>query len=121
MNQLFTKLLFLLSFGVVSFTSYAQDTLRVDQFCQVAVFSRPSAKKLIINIDYGEGKGVLKDFKLKEDNGDMKEFNSIVEALNYMGGLGWKMVNAFSISYGLNGSDCYYVFKKEFLKPAIGQ
>ena len=119
MNQLFTKLLFLLSFGVVSFTAHAQDTSRVDRYCEVTLTPAGFASgKASMKIDSAQASNPRKDSRLKDANGKIKEFASFVEALNYVGGLGWKLVS-FSID---NKFDIYYcIFKKEVLKSALEQ
>jgi hypothetical protein len=118
MNSLFTKLLFLLALGVVSFTVHAQDTTKVDQYCQVTLAPAGGfSSKISMEIDSsGQVRSLNKDYRLKDANGKTKIFNSNVDALNYVGRLGWKLVGfTTDYKYGV----CYCVFKKEFLKSAI--
>jgi len=49
----------------------------------------------------------------------LKKFNTVVDALNYMGKDGWIFINAFPSQNG-NEQIYHYVFKKLFLKSEIG-
>ena len=54
----------------------------------------------------------MRDNRLRdEETRKLKKFNSEADALNYMGQLGWKMVNAFPSITGKN-TCTQYVFKK---------
>jgi hypothetical protein len=102
-------------------TTYAQDTTKVEQYCEVVATGRVLSSKITIDINYGEERSLWKDNRLKDEEGKVKKFNSIIDALNYLGKLGWKLVNAFPI-YNDNGPKIYhYVFKKEFLKKDTEQ
>lgn len=111
MKNSFTLLLLLLALN-----TYAQDTSKVEQYCEVVATGRVWSSKITIDIDYGEERNLWKDNRVKDEEGKVKKFNSVIDALNYLGKLGWKFVTAFPI-YTDNGPKIYhYVFKKEFLK-----
>lgn len=106
----------------VSCQSYAQqDTSRVEQYCQVTATGRLLSNKVTIDIDYGEQRSIWKDNRLKDEGGNLKKFNSVIDALNYLGKNGWKLVNAFPESNGTNSLVYHYVFKKEFQKSDTGE
>jgi hypothetical protein len=108
------KYLLLVGLIFLGFVSNAQ-TEKVEQYCEVVGMARPFSTKVNIVIDYGEAKSVWKDNRVKNEDGSVKKFNSMIDALNFLGTDGWKLVNAFLISTG--GQDVYhYVFKKEFEK-----
>jgi hypothetical protein len=110
------KKFFVLIALCISFDSYSQDTSTVEQYCEVVATARLLSNKVTIDIDYGEEKSIWKDNRLREENGKLKKFNTIVDAINYLGKDGWKLVNAFPVS-SANGPMVYhYVFKKDFLK-----
>lgn len=99
------------------FKSNAQeDTARVEQYCEVVATGRILSNKVTIDIDYGEERSIWKDSRLKDDNGRLKKFNTVIDAINYLGKNGWKLVNAFPVSIGNSPMVYHYVFKKEFLK-----
>ena len=113
------KIFLLLSILLTSFMSFAQnDTMKVEQYCEVIATPRLLSNKVTIDINYGEERSVWKDTRLKTDEGKVKKFNSVVDALNYMGKDGWIFVNAFPV---INGSSqiYHYVFKKAFSKSEV--
>ena len=93
-----------------------QDTTRVEQYCEVVATGRLLSNKVTIDINYGEERSVWRDNRLKDDNGKIKKFNSVIDAINYLGKSGWKLVNAFPVSIGNGPMVYHYVFKKEFPK-----
>ncbi len=103
---------------------YAQtnDTTKVEQYCELVAQYRLLSRKVNIDVDYGDERKFFKDYRLKDETGKLKKFNSVVDALNYMGQQGWKLVNAFLVSEG-SGSALnnvyHYVFRKEFLKEDV--
>jgi hypothetical protein len=109
------NLLLLLSFFF--FNSYSQqDSAKVEQYCEVVATGRILSNKVTIDIDYGEERSIWKDHRLRNDEGNLKKFNSVIDAINYLGKDGWKLVNAFPINSGSGPAVYHYVFKKEFAK-----
>src|SRR5690606_20351625 len=99
----------------VSFTTYAQqDTTLVEQYCQVIATSRLLSNKVTIVIDYGEERSIWKDNRIKQEDGKARKFNTVIDALNFLGKAGWKLVNAFPASSGNEPMLYHYVFKKTF-------
>lgn len=96
--------------------SFAQDTTKVEQYCEVVATARLLSNKVTIDIDYGEERSIWKDNRVKDEEGKLKKFNSVIDAINYLGRSGWKLVNAFPISTGSGPMVYHYVFKKEFSK-----
>lgn len=95
--------------------SYAQDTTKVEQYCEMVATQRFMSTKVSIAVDFGEDRRGWRDQRVKDDNGKVEKFNSVVDALNYMGNQGWKMLNAYPISSG-NQLVYHYIFKKEYPK-----
>lgn len=105
---------------LMSFPSFAQrDTTQIEQYVEVIATPRLFSNKVTIGIDYGEERSIWKDNRLKEDDGKLKKFNTVIDALNYMGQDGWKLVNAFPVISSGNTQVYHYVFKKAFLKSEI--
>ena len=93
-----------------------QDTTKVEQYCEVVATGRLLSNKVTIDIDYGEERSLWKDHRIRDDEGKLKKFNSVIDAINYLGKDGWKLVNAFPVSTGSGPMVYHYVFKKEFPK-----
>jgi len=95
-----------------SFASFAQtDTSKIEQYCQVIATPRLFSNKVTIDIDFGEEKGYLKDDRLKTNDGSLKKFNTIIDALNFMGRDGWVFINAYLVHMA-NTEIHHFAFKK---------
>jgi hypothetical protein len=102
--------------------SFAQNNNdKVEQYAEVVATPRLLSNKVTIDIDYGEERSIWKDHRVKEDNGRLKKFNTVIDALNYMGKDGWTLVNAFPVLVGTNSQVYHYVFKKSFLKTEVAE
>ncbi len=93
----------------------------MEQYAEVVATPRLLSSKVTIDIDYGEERSIWKDNRLKNGEGKLKKFNTVIDALNYMGKEGWKLVNAFPITIGTNSQVYHYVFKKPFTKGEVAQ
>jgi len=104
---------------IILFTSSVSDaqvdTARVEQYCQVIATPGLLSNKVTIDIDFGEEKSVWRDSRLKDCDGKIKKFNTIIDALNYMGRQGWIFINAYPVTIGQN-TIFHFAFKKQFLK-----
>lgn len=107
------KLIFTIAlFTSIAFATAAQDTTMVEQYCRMVITGRGS--KVVIDIDFGEERRSFGYTWLRDEmTGKVKKFNSIVDALNYMGSQGWLLVNAFPIG---ESHIYHYYFKKPFKK-----
>jgi hypothetical protein len=95
-------------------------TEKIEQYCQVIMTPRLLSNKVTIDIDFGEEKSYLKNNRLKTDAGQLRKFNTIVDALNYMGKEGWLFINAYPVH--INNTEVYhFAFRKEFPKSDLVQ
>ncbi len=94
------------------------DTSAVEQYCQVIATPRLLNNKVTIDIDFGDEKSFWRDTRLKTDAGRLKKFNTIIDALNYMGREGWTFLNAYPVR--LAETEIYhFAFKKVFQKSEL--
>src|SRR5690606_12514007 len=109
--------------GVVllsSFVSIAQtEGSEIEQYCQVIATPRLLSNKVTIDIDFGEDKSIWKDTRLKTEAGKIKKFNTIIDALNYMGRDGWLFVNAYPVRVG-EMEVYHFAFRKKFHRSETG-
>ncbi len=107
-KYLFISLLF------VAVNSYSQKKSfePAEQYCILRISGIAFSNKISIDADFGQELKALRDNRMRdEETRKLKKFNSEADALNYMGQLGWKMVNAFP--YITDKNSCtQYVFKK---------
>ena len=115
------KLLVIGIFLISTLISNAQtDTSKVEQYCQIIATPRLLSNKVTIDIDFGEEKSFWRDTRLKTDEGKVKKFNTVIDALNYMGREGWLFINAYPVLTG--GTEIYhFAFKKQFSKSEFQQ
>ncbi|MCY7422420.1 MAG: DUF4177 domain-containing protein [Chitinophagaceae bacterium] len=115
------KLVFLLLLMVALKSNAQKDSLRVEQYCELVATPRLLSSKVTIDIDYGDERSVWNDNRLRDENGKLKKFNTVIDALNFLGKDGWKLVNAFPV-FSTNAPSVYhYVLKKEFFKTDTEQ
>ena len=99
---------------LIAFISYAQaDTTKVEQYCQVIATPRLLSNKVTIDVDFGEEKSFWGDTRLRTESGKLKKFETIIDAMNYMGKAGWIFINAFPVRIG-DTEVYHFAFKKQF-------
>lgn len=96
------------------------DTSKVEQYCQVIATPRLLSNKVTIEIDFGEEKSIWRDSRLKTEGGKLKKFNTVIDALNYMGMAGWIFINAYPVHTGQT-EIFHFAFKKQFSKSELQQ
>jgi len=99
---------------------YAQnDSTIVDEFrvrtiyCELLGTSGLTSK-VTVTVDMGEEKGFLglnTSYIIDESTGKPKKFNSMVDAMNFMGTKGWDFVQAYAITIG--SSNVYHFLLKQ--------
>ncbi len=109
------KKIFILVFVLqASLGAFAQtNTTIIEQYCQVIASPRLLSNKVTISIDFGEERSFWADSRLKSYDGKLKKFNTIIDALNFMGKEGWLFINAYPVSTG-NTEVYHFAFKKLF-------
>ena len=113
------KLIYIALSLLLSYSSFAQtDTSKIEQYCQIIATPRLLSNKVTIDIDFGEEKSFWRDTRLKTYDGKFKKFNTIIDALNFMGKEGWVFINAYPVRN--NENEIYHFgFKKLFSKSEI--
>ena len=106
------KFIFTLLLLLSSLICFCQDTTTVEQYCKVIVWEATLTSKVTIDVEYGEERKLWKNYTLRDTNGKKQKFNSEIDALNYLGKMGWKLVNAFPVKEHAY----WYLFKKEINK-----
>lgn len=104
---------------VLTLNAFSQKSVSVtdtEQYCILRISGIAFSNKISIDVDFGQERNPLRDNRMRdEETKKLKRFNSEADALNYMGQLGWKMVNAFP--YIADKNSCtQYVFKKAMVK-----
>lgn len=97
------------------------DTTKVEQYCELIAQGRLFSNKVTIDVNFGEERKFFGgDTRLKDEvTGRIKKFNSVTDALNYLGVQGWTLVNAFPISESSGPKVYHFYFKKLFTKADV--
>jgi len=93
---------------------------KMEQYCEMTAQNKLFSRKVTIDVDQGEERKWIsfKDTRVKDELGKVKSFNSVVDALNFLGRTGWKLVNAFLVTE--NSVNVYhYLLKREFDKSEL--
>jgi hypothetical protein len=97
-----------------SYTANAQtDTTYIEQYCQIIATPRLFSNKVTIEIDLGDENSFWADNRLRDYDGRLKKFNTIIDAMNFMGKEGWTFINAYPV-YNGNTTIYHFAFKKQF-------
>lgn len=94
------KCLFLLLM-LISVNVMGQETHRV--YCELLGQSRFMSTKVNVSVDFGQETSFWKQYSdqfLVDENGEKIKFNSMVDAMNYMGRLGWEFEQAYVVTVG---------------------
>lgn len=81
-------------------------------YCEIVGTSNFTGTKVTIVVDYGEQVKLTKPNWIKDDEGKIQKFNSMIDALNYMGDQGWEFVQAYAVTSGSNTHVYHYILKR---------
>lgn len=88
------------------------DTVVIEQYCELIGTGKMMSRKVTIEIDYGEFVKYHKDNRMRdEETGKLVKFNSMMDAVNYMAEDGWTLHSTMLISYQY-GSVYHFIMKK---------
>ena len=120
MKKLFLALFLLagsLSFAdaqikVASDETYGEDDTWI--YCELVGIQRGFSNKVTVEIDYGqESKLFSRDQRIMDRRtGKPKVFNSMIDAMNSMGELGWEFVQAYVVISG-GSSEIHYILNRK--------
>jgi hypothetical protein len=109
------KLLFI-TLALLPFICKAQsDTSKKhEQYCMIIATAKLFSTKVTIQVDFGQEQSYWHQAQqIKDDSGKVINFNSVIDALNYMASKGWLFVNAYALSEGTSGGKVLnYVMRK---------
>ncbi len=114
-------ILFFLSAGIASYgqSDPIVDTTGVAQYsyCEIVGTGKILSKKVTVELDFGQASKLIQDNRYKDPaTGKAVVFNSMVDALNFMGKSGWEFVQAYTIGDSQNGYVYHFMLKKQNLK-----
>jgi hypothetical protein len=104
------KIALFIAFGMIM--SFASAQVKY-VYCEIVGTSNILGTKVTIVIDYGESVKFGEDKRLKDDQGKVQKFNSMIDALNYMGDQGWEFVQAYVVIHNSSTYVYHYLLKGE--------
>ncbi len=78
-------------------------------YCELLGTQQFLSKKVTISIDFGQQTKLFSDNRMVDENGNVIVFNSMIDAMNYMGNLGWEFEQAYVVTVG-SGSTSSLVY-----------
>ena len=89
---------------------------KIEVFCDLVSTKKFLGRTHSITINYGNRDSLWLDQKIQSlTETELKKYNSIIDALNYMGNEGWKTISSYSTSYNSYIVE-HYILKKEIKK-----
>jgi hypothetical protein len=98
-----------------AFDPRTNDSLRTEEYCLIVGTTQLFSTKVTITIDYGQERSFWDENRMTDENGDVIKFNSLVDALTFMNGLGWEFVSAYPMISG-QGTCYHYLMKRSYKK-----
>lgn len=94
-------LILMLMFSISAFAQDNEGARKV--FCELVGTGKLMSSKIVVSVDFGQETnfwtGASKQY-LVDENGKAKTFNSMVDAMNFMGKLGWDFEQAYVVTSG---------------------
>jgi len=99
------KLLLITVTLLISLPFYGQDTIQPKSrdsylYAELLGIAKLFSDKVNVSIDFGQNTTFFEDTRLRDENGKVIIFNSMVDAMNWMGSQGWEFVQAYVVTTG---------------------
>lgn len=84
------------------------------EYIQIMATTKLLSTKVTVDIDFGQRNKAfaLKDTEIRDENNQVVNFNSIIDALNFMSANGYEFVQAYTVNIS-NTVVYYYVMRKK--------
>jgi len=114
------KLIFTIAISLFTLTSAFSQTVNdkpiseIDvEYVQIVGTTKLFSQKVNIQIDFGQENKLFsaKDTQVKDENGKLMTFNSMIDALNFMSKNGYDFVDAYALTIS-NQNVYHYLLKK---------
>jgi hypothetical protein len=119
------KLLFVLTLFLISFwvkgqeVATATDSIKYT-YIEIVGTAKFLSNKVTIQMDFGQATKFGADNRYKDPaTGKPFVFNSMIDALNFMGKDGWMFVQAYTVTEGSSGNVYHFLLRKETTKIII--
>lgn len=119
MKKIIAFAFYLTIFGLTSVYSQTVNDIPIKDidvdYIQIVGTSKMLSNKLTIQLDFGQENKFFsaKDTQVKDENGKLLVFNSMIDALNFLSDNGYEFVDAYAITVGNQNAYHYMLKKKE--------
>ncbi|MCK9305131.1 MAG: hypothetical protein PHP30_07500 [Bacteroidales bacterium] len=67
-------------------------------YCEILGTQKLLSNKVAVTVDFGQNTRFGEDTRLRDETGKVIIFNSMVDAMNWMGGQGWEFIQAYVVT-----------------------
>jgi hypothetical protein len=106
-----TLTLFLVSLFSAALFAQQQDSTSW-AYAELLGYKKFLSTKVNVEIDYGQASNIFQNDMMVDETGKAITFNSMVDAMNYMGKLDWEFVQAYIVTEG-NQNVYHWLMKRE--------
>lgn len=99
------KKLLLILVLLFSLSIYSQDTNDNFIYCEIVGVQKYTSNKMVITIDYGDGK----DLETRQESSD---YNPMLKILNEMSNDGWLLFQSYPVTTGNNITAYHWILRK---------
>ena len=112
----------MLMFSALTMYSQTTDSVKIQEpvkyeYCEILSTSGLLSTKVKIEVDYGQEVSFSNKYEkrvVRDESGKQMKFNSIIDALNYMGNQGWEFVQSYALADDI--SNVYHFLMKRNLE-----
>lgn len=69
-------------------------------YCELLGHSNGFTNKVKVTIDFGQDTKFGEDTRIRDEKGEVITFNSMVDAMNWLGTKGWEFCQAYAVTIG---------------------
>ena len=90
---------------------------QIKVYCELLGTQKFLSTKVTVSVDFGQERKFFGDNRMVDADGKVQEFNSMVDAMNYMGTLGWEFEQAYVVTMGsgAGASNVYHWLLSKFV------
>jgi hypothetical protein len=108
----------LIGFNKQTYSQPIQSDTTQYTYCLIVGTGKFLSNSVTVEFDFGQFRSIWTDNRLKDPvTGKRKVFNSMIDAFNYMGNMGWEFVQAYAYATG-SQNVYHYLLKKSKVKIA---
>jgi hypothetical protein len=102
MNKFLFTVMTFMSFFTISYSQGGKTSITGNSYiyCEILGAQKLLSPKVTVNIDFGQNTRFGEDTRLRGEDGKVIVFNSMVDAMNWMGSQGWEFVQAYVVTIG---------------------